>query len=232
MSNINTSSQTISPSNYGNSESKSSKTSLSKFAEDFDDFLTLLITQLKNQDPTAPMDSKQFTDQIVQFTSVEQSINTNQKLDKLIEATSLSQTSNLLSIVGKQVEFEGGNVNISDENKTADIKFTANPEDENIFIRIVAQGGKVVKTDMLGKNNLTNGENIYQWDGKDNNGNKLNNGNYKVEFTKINKVGNVEKISTVVSGVASGANLMGAEQLILVNGMEIPFKNIRFVKDM
>ena len=232
MSNINTSSQAISPSNYGNSESKSSKTALSKFAEDFDDFLKLLITQLKNQDPTAPMDSKQFTDQIVQFTSVEQSINTNQKLDKLIEATSLSQTSNLLSIVGKQVEFEGGKVNISDENNMVDIKFTANPEDENIFIRIVAQGGKVVKTDMLGKNNLTNGENIYQWDGKDNNGNKLNNGNYKVEFTRINKGGNVEKIPTVVSGVASGANLMGAEQLILVNGTEIPFKNIRFVKDM
>ena len=232
MSNINISPQTISPSNYGNSESKSSKTSLSKFAEDFDDFLTLLITQLQNQDPTAPMDSKQFTDQIVQFTSVEQSINTNQKLDKLIEATSLSQTSNLLSIVGKQVEFEGGNVNISDENKTADIKFTANTEDENIFIRITTQGGKLVKTDMLGKNNLTNGENIYQWDGKDNNGNQLNNGNYKVEFTRLNKDGNFEKIPTVVSGIASGANLMGIEQLILVNGTEVPFKNIRFVKDV
>jgi len=232
MSNINTSFQNISPSDYGNSKSNAGKTSLTKFAEDFDDFLTLLITQLQNQDPTAPMDSKQFTDQIVQFTSVEQSINTNQKLDKLIEVTSLSQTSNLLSIVGKQVEFEGGNINISDKNNTADIKFTANTEDENIFIRIITQGGKLVKTDMLGKNNLTNGENIYQWDGKDNNGNKLNNGNYKVEFTKINKSGNVEKIPTVVSGVASGANLMGAEQLILVNGMEIPFKNIRFVKDV
>jgi len=60
------------------------KTTASKasLSQDFDDFLQLLTTQLQNQDPLNPMDSNEFTNQLVQFSQVEQQINSNQKLDK------------------------------------------------------------------------------------------------------------------------------------------------------
>ena len=62
-------------------KTESAKTGL---AEDFAQFLTLLTVQLQNQDPLSPMDTTEFTNQLVAFTGVEQQINTNQKLDSLV----------------------------------------------------------------------------------------------------------------------------------------------------
>src|SRR3979409_1060536 len=66
-------------------------TALDGLANNFTNFLSLLMTQLKNQDPSAPMDSNQFTTELVQFTSVEQQINTNSNLTQLIQLTQASQ---------------------------------------------------------------------------------------------------------------------------------------------
>ena len=229
MSEINTNNPPISSLPAGGGSNNG--TSLTRFAEDFDDFLTLLITQLQNQDPSKPMDSEQFTDQIVQFTGVEQAINTNQKLDKLIEVSSLSQTSNLLSIVGKEVEFEDSAISIENEGDSADIKFNATLEDENIFVRIVSESGSVVKTEVLGKDVLKGGENTYTWNGQDQSGNQMSAGNYRVEITRAEDNGVFETIDTIVSGKATGANLTGTDPLILVNGAEIPFNSIRYVNN-
>src|SRR6185503_2408522 len=64
--------------------SSSSSAAMAGFAQNFDSFLTLLTAQLKNQDPLAPMDSTQFTTQLVQFTGVEQAIHQNKSLETLI----------------------------------------------------------------------------------------------------------------------------------------------------
>src|SRR3954453_23870144 len=80
----------------------SAKTSLSSLTSNFGDFLNLLMTQLKNQDPSSPMDTNAFTSQLVQYASVEQQINANSNLTKLIEATQSNGMLESGSVVGKQ----------------------------------------------------------------------------------------------------------------------------------
>src|SRR5258708_3531997 len=77
---------------------------LNKLSADFNNFLTLLTTQLKNQDPLSPMDSTQFTQQLVAFTGVEQQINTNTKLDQLIKLDKSSLMTSAASYIGTEVE--------------------------------------------------------------------------------------------------------------------------------
>jgi len=72
-----------------------------RLAENFDTFLSLLTTQLKNQDPLSPLDSNQFTQQIVQMTGVEQQLQTNDLLKKLVGNTA-SGVSTAVSLIGKK----------------------------------------------------------------------------------------------------------------------------------
>src|SRR5918911_3460789 len=81
--------------------------------ENFDTFLKLLTTQIKNQDPLQPLDSNQFTQQLVQFSQVEQAINTNDKLSSLVTLQSTNQMVNSLSLVDRTIEFTGDTAPLS-----------------------------------------------------------------------------------------------------------------------
>ena len=81
----------VSSSDVAPAEDKSSLNGVSKLAEDFDSFLNLLVTQLQNQDPLEPLDANEFTNQLVQFSGVEQQLSTNSKLDELITLQGTSQ---------------------------------------------------------------------------------------------------------------------------------------------
>ena len=85
------------------SQQAPSSNAISSLTENFDTFLTLLTTQLRNQDPLEPLDTEQFTQQLVQFASVEQSIQTNQNLEALIALQSASASEQALSMVGRIV---------------------------------------------------------------------------------------------------------------------------------
>src|SRR6201747_1248722 len=78
-------------------------TALGSLNNNFSTFLTLLTTQMKNQDPSSPMDSNQFTTELVQFSSVEQQINTNSSLTQLIQLTQASQIEQSSSMIGKPI---------------------------------------------------------------------------------------------------------------------------------
>src|SRR5438045_3902850 len=75
--------------------------------QNFNQFLTLLTTQLKNQDPLSPMDSTQFTNQLVSFSQVEQQIRTNDNLTKLLANSNTAQTTLGLSYIGLTVQMDG-----------------------------------------------------------------------------------------------------------------------------
>ena len=101
----------------GGSSDAASTTGLS----DYDDFLSLLTTQLKNQDPLNPQDSTEFVEQIATFTGVEQQLNTNAKLDQLIAAQTTNALSDLAQWVGRGVSAEGMVIDF----KGADVTLTA-----------------------------------------------------------------------------------------------------------
>ena len=83
----------------------STTTSTSKTAVDYQSFLKLLIAQMKNQDPTKPMDSTQYVAQLATFSQVEQSVQTNTKLDQIMQSSALSQAD---ALIGRSITSADG----------------------------------------------------------------------------------------------------------------------------
>jgi flagellar basal-body rod modification protein FlgD len=79
----------------------------SKTAVDYDSFLKLLIAQMKNQDPTQPMDSTQYVAQLATFSQVEQTVQSNTKLDQILQSSALSQAD---SVIGRSITSADGSV--------------------------------------------------------------------------------------------------------------------------
>lgn len=207
----------------------------SRFAEDFDDFLNLAVVQLQNQDPLEPQDSNEFTNQIVQFTSVEQQINTNTRLDTLIESFASTQSTGLVSYTGRTVETEGSLItlqppvaNAEGEAEQQPVSFAYELEEEaaNVIVTIRNVAGDVVFNGE-GPNNA--GRNVVTWDGINNDGGFEEPGSYQAIVTSVDDEGEGTGITTFVTGQVQGVNFAGDEPTFVVNGEEIPTDAIRFV---
>ncbi|MBY0428377.1 MAG: flagellar hook assembly protein FlgD [Alphaproteobacteria bacterium] len=172
----------------------SNKTALNKLTDDYTTFLKLLTTQLQNQDPTAPMDSSQFTQQLVQYSQVEQQIKSNQKLDTLISNQNNAGVGSSLGYLGKTIEMDGSQFNY--DANGASFNYSLANTASQVTIQVYDASGTLVRTDktasgILGKHTLT-------WDGKDDSGNALSKGLYTVNVTATDSSGNpvTTKVST------------------------------------
>ncbi len=201
------------------------KTALGKFAENFDDFLTLFVAQLKNQDPLEPQDSSEFTKQIATLTGVEQQINTNKKLDSLIHLTQNTQNSNLVSFAGKEVEVEGSFLEL---NATDPVLFAYNLETQvnGAFLTIKDSSDNVVFT---GQGSKIVGRNEVGWDGLDNAGNRAPAGTYQIFITTENKEGIIDTQKALVRGKVSGVDIQSNPPTLYVNGEKIPLADVKFI---
>ena len=137
-------------------------------AETFDNFLVLLTTQLQNQDPLSPLDTNEFTQQLVEFTNVEQAIKTNDKLDQLIAMQGAGILTGALDYIGKEVEFAGAELNLADGEATVVYDLASNAQE--ITLEILDENGITVRT-LTGPTDA--GRHEIVWDGKDNFGNSL-----------------------------------------------------------
>lgn len=147
---------------------------LGSLGNNFNNFLHLLMTQLQNQDPTAPMDTNQFTSQLVQFTSVQQQINTNTALNTLIQAT---QGGNLLqsaSLVGQSVQVSGDQLSLQNGSGTVNI---AGAQGQPVNIGVYSSSGVLLNTATITPTAATTS---WTWNGKDANGVTQPDGAYKI----------------------------------------------------
>ncbi|MCD6035609.1 MAG: flgD [Rickettsiales bacterium] len=197
-------------------------------AETFDDFLLLLTTQLKNQDPTQPLDTNQFTQQLVSFAGVEQSVNTNTNLEKLINLTQQTGVSNAItlgtSFLGKRIE-ANGNMGALVDGKTS-FSYRLEEGVSSSFITVKDADDKVVYTE-AGQSRA--GEHTFNWDGRDASGRQLKDGVYKFEVKALDKDKNSMTVSTAVTGTVTG--LMGGNggAQVLIGDVAIPIEQIRAV---
>jgi len=147
-------------------------------ANNFDDFLTLLTTQLQHQDPTSPMDSNQFTQQLVSFAGVEQQINSNKNLEKLNSLMQVNNVANSSNYLGNQALING---NKGDTDGTGGIKWkyqnTAAAADLTLEVRD-ARGNLVYSE--AGKTGV--GLHDFNWDGLENDGTMAPAGNYSLNI--------------------------------------------------
>ena len=119
---------------------------LNSLSGNFSDFLSLLMTQLQNQDPTSPLDSNQFTSELVQFSSVEQQINTNSDLTQLIQLTQASQVEQSSAMLGKQVTVNSTQLS----NSSASVNFTTTTAEPIVITVTNASGAQVAQNSVTG----------------------------------------------------------------------------------
>ncbi|MBP7336633.1 flagellar hook capping FlgD N-terminal domain-containing protein [Niveispirillum sp.] len=207
--------------------SGSQKSALGDLSDNYETFLTLLTSQLQNQDPLQPTDTAEFTKQLVQYSQVEQSIKTNQKLDDVVSAINKGQPNQALSYLSKTVEIQSNGIALQDGKAHLTVS-TDKPAAEASFEITDAKTGKVVRTMALSKFAGTQDVN---WDGLDNSGNQLADGTYK-GVAKITGTDGKEVSAQVMSfGRVTGVDLTAGEPYLMLGSLPITMTNVLSIKD-
>jgi flagellar basal-body rod modification protein FlgD len=196
------------------STSDTTQTAQSRLLGDYNSFLLLLTTQLKNQDPLAPLDATQFVSQLSQLASVEQAIAGNQKLDKIIDSLGASATLADIGLIGRSVEVDGGDAEL--RNGTAAVAYQLDAEASQAVLTIRDQSGAIVNIlpadTRAGSHSLT-------WDGLDSQGDQLPDGVYNFQFSAVDSAGKPitthSFVTATVTRVETGSN---GSTLVLSNG--------------
>jgi flagellar basal-body rod modification protein FlgD len=193
-------------------------------AGNFQTFLTLLTTQLQNQNPLDPLDTNQFTQQLVQFASVEQQLKTNDQLTTLVSLQQTAQSTQALGFVGKTAVVDGSTTNLV--NSAANWKLSV-PKNSNVAITIANSTGQNVFT---GTYPVTAGENqAFTWDGKGNDGTQWPDGKYTLTATAVDSSGNPVAVSTQIQGVVNSVDLTQSPPLLSINGQTYTVNQIKSI---
>jgi len=210
----------------------SAKTAATKKKDDNDPavvqerFMSLLVAQLKNQDPLEPMDNAQVTSQMAQLNTVTGINNLNTTMQGMASAFSASQTIGATSMLGRAILTEGDDMQMTDGKGlgSMDLKQSA----DSVRVNILDNQANVVRTLDLGPQ--AKGTHEFQWDGKDAAGNSLPNGNYKFEI-KATADGVAADVTSLELSVVQGLRNAGIEgsKLLTSNGDEVSFSDIKQV---
>jgi flagellar basal-body rod modification protein FlgD len=193
------------------------------------EFLLLFIEQLKNQDPLAPMEPDQLTAQLAQFSTVEQLTAVNDKLTGLTDTTQKQITSAMLTMLGKDVEFEGDQIELTDGKATA-IHYRIGQGVEAMIATIRNAQGNIVDVVDIGAQKA--GSYDFVWDGKGKNGAVMPNGAYTVDIAaQIKKGDEPLGVITLSRGRVDGVDLSGNPPTLTVNGQAIPYDAVTRVRE-
>ena len=193
---------------------------LSQLGGQFNDFLTLLTTQLQHQDPSAPMDANQFTTELVQFSSVEQQINTNSNLTQLISLTQASQVEQSSAMIGKPVTVNSSKLSLQDGK--AEINYNTT-QAEPVGITVYNAAGAPVASTTMTSNA---GANSWTWDGKGSNGVTQPDGPYTVSVLAIGASADNAKVPFTVIGTATSVQNNAGTVELQMGGLTLPFSSV------
>lgn len=212
------------PSARANSNSRASALGNKSLGKD--DFLKLLVTQMRNQDPINPMDGAKFASQLAQFNSVEQLVNVNDGIKSLARSQQMlnSGLSNTMaaSLAGKEVRALSSKVGLV-AGQSSEIQFKLNDISTETKIHITDAQGNTVRTEKLG--NLGKGNHSWNWDGTSDSGNTAPEGVYTVEIKAANEDNKVKAL-TFIEGTAEKVHYSSNGVELLVNGAYIPLGDV------
>ncbi len=209
------------------SAQSAASTAGSRLNTDFGTFLTLLTTQLKNQDPLEPLDSSEFTNQLVQFSSVEQNIATNQNLEQLLNLTFANFATDAVGYIGKEVVAESPTAILTDGTASWDYELAAPADKAQLFVTDAA--GRLVHTSELQN---VSGNQTFAWDGKDSNGRQLTDGAYTLRVVAQDAAENEINVTMKQAGVVSAVEFDNNTPVLTVNGSGIQLSDVITVRDV
>ncbi len=195
-------------------------------ANNFSDFLTLLTTQLQNQDPLKPLDATQFTTQLVQFASVEQAIGQNARLDEILRTEGANQAVGAVAFLDSIVEAFGDTTILSGDN----VKFAyVLPSDaKTLNITIKNADGDVVRT-LTGE--FTAGKHEIVWDGKNDQGVLQPDGKYTIAVAASDANDESLNVITSIFGTVSGITVKDGALVLDLGGHTVKIGDVVSVKN-
>ncbi|MEA1942199.1 MAG: flagellar hook assembly protein FlgD [Pseudomonadota bacterium] len=194
-------------------------------ADNFEMFLTLLTEQMKNQDPLNPMDSTQFVNQLVDFSSVEQQIAQNQNLESLLILQSAAAQANSVGYIGRIAMAATPDAYL--QNGNAEWEYTL-PEDAESVSLAIKDGDRIVAR---ASGETTTGTHTFQWDGTDAAGSDLEDGVYTLEITATNADGDNLQTEIRSAGRVTGVDMSGSEVQVQMGQISVPLSYILTVRE-
>lgn len=189
-------------------------------------FMSLLVAQLKNQDPLAPMDNAQVTSQMAQLNTVTGINNLNATMEGVANSINGNQTAQATSMLGRAVLTEGNDLALADGKASGSMQLDQSVDVLNV--KVLDAGANVVRTINLGAQ--AKGTHEFEWDGKSDDGSTLPTGNYKFEI-EAKAAGQDASVTPLTLSVVQGIRNAGAEgtKLLTSNGGEVSFADIKQV---
>src|SRR6266478_8970457 len=197
-------------------------TATTGIADNFQTFLTLLTTQLQNQNPLDPLDTNQFTQQLVQFAGVEQQLKTNDQLTTLVSLQKTAQSTQALGFVGKNAMVDGSTTTMTNSSANWILGVKTN---STVNISIANSTGQTVFTGSYPVN-AGDGQ-AFAWDGKGNDGTQWPDGKYTLTAQAADGSGNSVAVSTEIVGVVSSVDLTQSPPLLSINGKNYTVDQIK-----
>ena len=190
-------------------------------ADNFDTFLVLLTTQLKNQDPLAPMDSSEFTNQLVQFSSVEQQIQANKNLESLIAMTGANAGNATLGYLGREVRIESNQANLAAG--SASWTYQVDPGAVSSVMVVKNAAGRII---FSRPGEIGAGAHEFNWDGKDINGIAQPDAVYTAQIVTLDKDGNAANAKLFSTGVVDGVEMLTGAPVLTIGGIKATLGSI------
>lgn len=209
--------------NSANSSSSATGINTQTIAGNFQTFLTLLTTQLQNQDPTNPLDTNQFTQQLVEFAEVEQQLKSNSQLATLVSLQQTAQSTQALNFVGETVTVNSNTAQLANGSATWTLSA---PSPATATVSITNSAGQQVYS---GTQTLQTGSNTFTWNGQGNNGTQWPPGTYTMSVTAQSASGQAVTVSTLTTGVVNSVDLTKNPPVLSVNGQNYTINQIQGV---
>lgn len=194
-------------------------------ASNMNTFLTLLTTQLQNQDPSKPMDPNEFMQQLTQLSQVEQTVTMNEKLDTLIGLVESTQLQNAADYIGKEVAAKGDTARLV--NGLAEFNYYLDSTVESTNISISDSNGNTIFST---EGDNTQGSHQFLWNGEDGLGNLYPDGDYTITISALNGDGDTTVVDTTITDVVSGVTINNGEINLTLGNIDVPLTNILSVK--
>lgn len=203
------------------SASGSTTNAAAGLTQNFNTFLTLLTTQLQNQDPLSPLDTNQFTQQLVSFSQVEQQINTNSNLQQLISLQGAGESISALPLVGQNIEYNSPTAPLS--GGQANFAYNLSGATSATALTVVNANGQVVYTQ---PGDTSAGTHLFNWNGKTNAGVQLPDGDYTLQIQTVGATGTPVTSSIASVGAVKAVGVQNGTATFTVNDMAVPMSEL------
>lgn len=186
-------------------------------------FLSILTTQIQNQDPLDPMDSAEYTNQLVQYSNVEQAIQQNKNLESIISTLQSNQSMGYVSYIGNEVSADASSTTLSGSEAQWNYSIK---EDASGTFEIRNTTGAIVYS---GEVSLKAGAGTFVWDGRTDSGDEAVDGVYSISFSVKDAGSRSEKVTTALTGVVDSVDWSTGEPILKVGGQSIPVSSVTSV---